>query len=250
MQNEFDPSHPLVGRVALVTGGVKGIGAATATLLAKRGARVVVLDRDVAPSDNATLRHHQADVSDYAAVTKVVQAVAAEFGRLDILVNNAGWDRVQPFQENEPALWTTLVQINLLGVFNVTHAALPLLARKGGRLVNVASDAGRVGSSGEAVYSACKGGVIAFTKAIARENARHGVLANCVCPGPTATPLLQEMRTDEKANRIMEAMVRATPLQKLAMPEDVAAAVAFFAEEPGHITGQVLSVSGGLTMVG
>lgn len=250
MENEFDPSQPLVGRVALVTGGARGIGAATAILLAKRGARVVVLDRDVSPSDNAALRHHQANVSDYAAVTKVVQAVAAEFGRLDILVNNAGWDRVQPFQENEPALWMTLVEINLLGVFNVTHAALPLLARKGGRLVNVASDAGRVGSSGEAVYSACKGGVIAFTKAIARENARHGVLANCVCPGPTATPLLQEMRTDEKANRIMEAMVRATPLQKLAMPEDVAAAVAFFAEEPGHITGQVLSVSGGLTMVG
>lgn len=174
----------------------------------------------------------------------------ATLGGLDIVVNNAGWDKVQPFAENDPALWDKLVGINLIGVFNVTHAALHAIGDRGGRFINVASDAGRAGSSGEAAYSACKGGVIAFTKAIARESARSGVLVNCVCPGPTATPLLDEIRTDATADRIMDAVVRATPLRKLARPEDVAAAVRYFAEEPGHVTGQVLSVSGGLTMAG
>jgi 2-hydroxycyclohexanecarboxyl-CoA dehydrogenase len=209
----------------------------------------VALDRDpVAPP--AGVRARQADVGDYAAVDAAVQATMAEFGRLDIVVNNAGWDRVQPFIENTPDLWDTLVRVNLIGVFNVTHAALRAFAGRPGRIINVASDAGRAGSSGEAAYSACKGGVIAFTKAIAREGARSGVLVNCVCPGPTATPLLDEIRADATADRIMDAVVRATPLRKLAQPQDVAAAVAYFAEEPGHVTGQVLSVSGGLTMAG
>jgi 2-hydroxycyclohexanecarboxyl-CoA dehydrogenase len=239
----------LEGRVALVTGGAKGIGAAIVAALAARGARVVALDRDpVAPP--AGVRARQADVGDYAAVDAAVQATMAEFGRLDIVVNNAGWDRVQPFIENTPDLWDTLVRVNLIGVFNVTHAALRAFAGRPGRIINVASDAGRAGSSGEAAYSACKGGVIAFTKAIAREGARSGVLVNCVCPGPTATPLLDEIRADATADRIMDAVVRATPLRKLAQPQDVAAAVAYFAEEPGHVTGQVLSVSGGLTMAG
>jgi 2-hydroxycyclohexanecarboxyl-CoA dehydrogenase len=239
----------LEGRVALVTGGAKGIGAAIVAALAARGARVVALDRDpVAPP--AGVRARQADVGDYAAVDAAVQATVAEFGRLDIVVNNAGWDRVQPFIENTPDLWDTLVRVNLIGVFNVTHAALRAFAGRPGRIINVASDAGRAGSSGEAAYSACKGGVIAFTKAIAREGARSGVLVNCVCPGPTATPLLDEIRADATADRIMDAVVRATPLRKLAQPQDVAAAVAYFAEEPGHVTGQVLSVSGGLTMAG
>jgi 2-hydroxycyclohexanecarboxyl-CoA dehydrogenase len=239
----------LEGRVALVTGGAKGIGAAIVAALAARGAQVVALDRDpVAPP--AGVRARQADVGDYAAVDAAVQATMAEFGRLDIVVNNAGWDRVQPFIENTPDLWDTLVRVNLIGVFNVTHAALRAFAGRPGRIINVASDAGRAGSSGEAAYSACKGGVIAFTKAIAREGARSGVLVNCVCPGPTATPLLDEIRADATADRIMDAVVRATPLRKLAQPQDVAAAVAYFAEEPGHVTGQVLSVSGGLTMAG
>ncbi|PZQ64243.1 MAG: 2-hydroxycyclohexanecarboxyl-CoA dehydrogenase [Phenylobacterium zucineum] len=239
----------LEGRVALVTGGAKGIGAAIVETLAARGAKVVILDRDAVAAPSG-VRAFQVDVGDYQAVDQAVQATVAELGRLDIVVNNAGWDRVQPFIENTPDLWDTLVRINLIGVLNVTHAALRAFAGQPARIINVASDAGRTGSSGEAAYSACKGGVIAFSKAIAREGARTGVLVNCVCPGPTATPLLDEIRTDATADRIMDAVVRATPLRKLAQPSDVAAAVAYFAEEPGHVTGQVISVSGGLTMAG
>lgn len=243
-------SRPLDGRVALVTGGAKGIGSAIVDALLARGARVAVLDRDALPADRAHARV-VADVSDYAGVRKAFQSVTEKVGAPDIVVNNAGWDRVQPFLDNDPALWRKLVDINLIGVFNVIHAALPAMRERGsGRVINIASDAGRVGSSGEAVYSACKGGVIAFTKAIARESARWNVLVNCVCPGPTDTPLLSEMRSDEKVDRLMETIVRSTPLRKLARPGDVAAAVCYFAEEPGHVTGQVLSVSGGLTMSG
>lgn len=237
-------------RVALVTGGAKGIGAAIVRALKSRGTKVAVLDRDPqAPRDADLLV--LADVSDYEAVRRAFGDVCGQLGPPDIVVNNAGWDRVQPFIDNEPPLWQQLVQINLLGVLNVTHVALPAMrARGSGRFINISSDAGRIGSSGEAVYSACKGGVIAFTKAIARESAQWGVLANCICPGPTQTPLLGELRSEEKVDRLMDAIVRSTPLRKLAQPEDVAAAVCYFADEPGHVTGQVLSVSGGLTMCG
>jgi 2-hydroxycyclohexanecarboxyl-CoA dehydrogenase len=245
-----NPAQPLGGRVALVTGGAKGIGAAIVDALLARGARVAVLDRDEIPED----RVHAsavADVSDYDAVSAAFRSIAARVGAPDIVVNNAGWDRVQPFLETGPALWRKLVDINLLGVFNVIHVALPAMRDRGsGRIINIASDAGRVGSSGEAVYGACKGGVIAFTKAMARESAGWNVLVNCVCPGPTDTPLLAEMRSDGGVDRLMASIVRATPLRKLARPEDIAAAVCYFAEEPGHVTGQVLSVSGGLTMAG
>jgi 2-hydroxycyclohexanecarboxyl-CoA dehydrogenase len=236
----------------LVTGGAKGIGAAISRHFAAGGARVVVADRDADAAHGLAGELPDAaaavlDVADYDAVA----AAVAETGPVGILVNNAGWDRVQPFLDNEPALWDTLLAVNLKGVLNFSHAVLPGMAeRGGGRIVNVASDAGRVGSSGEAVYSACKGGVIAFTKALAREAARHGVRVNCVCPGPTETPLLDEIKQDERAARTMDAVVRATPLRRLARPEEIAAAVAFFAEGPEHVTGQVLSVSGGLTMAG
>ncbi len=243
-------AKPLGGRVALVTGGAKGIGAAIVDALLARGARVAILDRDSLPADRA---HAQVtvDVSDHAGVREAFRSVAERIGAPDIVVNNAGWDRVQPFLDNDPALWRKLVDINLIGVFNVIHSALPAMRERGsGRIINIASDAGRVGSSGEAVYSACKGGVIAFTKAIARESAGWNVLVNCVCPGPTDTPLLSEMRSEGDVDRLMGAIVRATPLRKLARPDDVAAAVCYFAEEPGHVTGQVLSVSGGLTMAG
>ena len=243
-------AQPLGGRVALVTGGAKGIGAAIVDALLARGARVAVLDRDEIPAD----RVHAsaiADVSDYEAVREAFRSITERVGAPDIVVNNAGWARVQPFLETGPALWRKLVDINLLGVFNVIHVALPAMRDRGsGRIINIASDAGRVGSSGEAVYGACKGGVIAFTKAMAREAAGWNVLVNCVCPGPTDTPLLSEMRSDGAVDRLMASIVRATPLRKLARPEDVAAAVCYFAEEPGHVTGQVLSVSGGLTMAG
>lgn len=241
--------NTLDGRVALVTGGAKGIGAAIVRALSERGARVASLDLDATGPAHAEA-HFAADVGDYEAVQRAIAHAQETLGPLSIVVNNAGWDRVEPFLANTPDLWRKLVQINLIGVFNVTHCALQAMGDAGGRIVNVASDAGRVGSSGEAAYSACKGGVIAFTKAIAREAARNNVLVNCVCPGPTATPLMDEICRDERGARIMDAVVRATPLRKFAQPDDVAAAVAFFAEEPGHITGQILSVSGGLTMAG
>jgi 2-hydroxycyclohexanecarboxyl-CoA dehydrogenase len=245
-----NPAQPLGGRVAVVTGGAKGIGAAIVDALLARGARVAILDRDESPAHRAHALAG-ADVSDHAGVREAFRSISEQVGPPDIVVNNAGWDRVQPFLDSEPALWRRLVDINLLGVFNVTHTALPATRERGfGRIINIASDAGRVGSSGEAVYSACKGGVIAFTKAIARESAGWNVLVNCVCPGPTDTPLLSEMRSDSDVDRLMTAIVRATPLRKLARPEDIAAAVCYFAEEPGHVTGQVLSVSGGLTMAG
>jgi len=245
-----DPaSLPLVGKTAVVTGGARGIGAAITARLAAQGARVVVIDRDSPASQVEGVAYVQADIGAYCAVSAALADAVAQGYPLDIVVNNAGWDKVQPFIDNDPELWENLVRINLIGLFNVTHAALLIMReRGGGRIINIASDAGRVGSSGEAAYSACKGGAIAFTKSIAREAARWGVLVNAVCPGPTDTPLMAEMRSDPSVDRLMEAIVRSTPLRKLAQPDDVAAAVLYFATEPGHVTGQALSVSGGLTM--
>ena len=251
MATQPDTSDPfsLAGKRAVVTGGVKGIGAAITSRLAGRGAQVLVMDRDAPADPIEGVDYVQADIGDYAAVSAALGQAVSRFGGLDLVVNNAGWDKVEPFIDNHPALWDTLVRINLIGLFNMTHAALLIMReRGGGRIVNIASDAGRVGSSGEAAYSACKGGAIAFTKSIAREAARHGVLVNAVCPGPTDTPLLAEMRSDPSVDRLMEAIVRSTPLRKLAQPDDIAAAVLYFASEPGHVTGQALSVSGGLTM--
>jgi len=245
-----DPaSLPLAGKTAVVTGGARGIGAAITARLAAQGARVVVIDRDSPASQVEGVAYVQADIGAYCAVSAALADAVAQGYPLDIVVNNAGWDKVQPFIDNDPELWENLVRINLIGLFNVTHAALLIMReRGGGRIINIASDAGRVGSSGEAAYSACKGGAIAFTKSIAREAARWGVLVNAVCPGPTDTPLMAEMRSDPSVDRLMEAIVRSTPLRKLAQPDDVAAAVLYFATEPGHVTGQALSVSGGLTM--
>jgi len=251
MATQPDTSDPssLAGRRAVVTGGVKGIGAAITSRLAGRGAQVLVIDRDAPADPIEGVEYVQADIGDYAAVSAALGQAVSRFGGLDLVVNNAGWDKVEPFIDNHPALWDTLVRINLIGLFNMTHAALLIMReRGGGRIINIASDAGRVGSSGEAAYSACKGGAIAFTKSIAREAARHNVLVNAVCPGPTDTPLMAEMRSDPAVDRLMEAIVRSTPLRKLAQPDDIAAAVLYFASEPGHVTGQTLSVSGGLTM--
>ncbi|MBA2308147.1 MAG: SDR family oxidoreductase [Pseudonocardiales bacterium] len=240
----------LSGRTAVVTGAGKGIGAAVARALAATGADVVLLDRDFAAVEGVARELPSAltravDVADYVSVRDAL----ADISRIDVLVNNAGWDRVQPFLDNDPSLWDTLIAVNLRGPINLCHLALPRMS-SGGRIVNIASDAGRVGSSGETVYSACKGGVIALTKSLAREAAPLGVSANCVCPGPTDTPLLSDIRGTQGMARTMDAIVRATPLRKLAQPSDVAAAVTFLAVGPDHITGQVLSVSGGLTMAG
>jgi 2-hydroxycyclohexanecarboxyl-CoA dehydrogenase len=244
-------------RVAIVTGGARGIGEGICRRLSADGFAVAVLDVDgegatasAARLPNAT--GHQADVSSYEAVESAVREILERWGRIDVLVNNAGWDRLEPFLETEPDLWERLVGINLLGPINLCHIVLPHMVERGsGRVVNIASDAGRVGSSGETVYAACKGGVIAFTKSIAREMARHAITANVVCPGPADTPLMQELRSTETGERIMDAVARATPLRRLAQPEDVAGAVAYFASpEAAFVTGQVLSVSGGLTMAG
>jgi 2-hydroxycyclohexanecarboxyl-CoA dehydrogenase len=176
----------------------------------------------------------------------MVERAHERFGRISILVNNAGWDKAGPFVESDPADWQRIIQINLFGVFHTSRAVLPIMvAQSDGSVVNIASDAGRVGSSGEAVYSAAKGGIIAFTKTTAREMARHGVNVNCVCPGPTDTALFASFA----GPKLREALSRAIPLQRIGKPEDVANAVAFLAaDEAAYITGQTLSVSGGLTM--
>jgi 2-hydroxycyclohexanecarboxyl-CoA dehydrogenase len=188
------------------------------------------------------------DVTDRASVAQMVDQVTQRLGRIDVLVNNAGWDVAGPFVDSDPADWDRILGINLYGVLNTSKAVLPLMAAQGsGTVVNLASDAGRVGSSGEAVYSAAKGGVIAFTKATAREMARAGVTANCVCPGPTDTALFASMGGDNP--RLRESLTKAIPLRRLAQPGDLANLVAFLAsDEASYITGQTVSVSGGLTM--
>jgi 2-hydroxycyclohexanecarboxyl-CoA dehydrogenase len=246
----------LDSQTVVVTGGAKGIGAAISRRIAAAGANVTIVDLDepAATALAAELPNAEAlavDITDYAALTEAFADVQRRRGPVHVLVNNAGWDHVKPFTETEPALWDRLIDINLRGLLNATHLALAqMVPMREGCIVNIASDAGRVGSSGEAVYSACKGGTIAFTKSIARETARHGISVNCVCPGPTDTPLLGLITGDQAGTKIIDAMVRATPDRRIAQPEDIAEAVAFFAARPIHITGQVISVSGGLTMAG
>jgi 2-hydroxycyclohexanecarboxyl-CoA dehydrogenase len=193
-----------------------------------------------------------ADVTSLEAMRAAVRDVERALGPVTVLVNNAGWDRMELFLENDPALWDRLIAINLKGVLNATRAVLEgMAARGGGRIVSIASDAGRVGSTGEAVYSACKAGIVGFSKALAREVARKGVTVNVVCPGPTDTALLAEVGSTERGAKIVAGMQRAIPLGRIGRPEDVAGAVAYLvSDEAAFVTGQVLSVSGGLSMVG
>ncbi len=237
-----------------MTGAGQGIGRAIAQKLATGGATVVATDLDEGTA-RATAEELggdalglHTDVTSRDSVDRMVEHVTDRFGRIDVLVNNAGWDVSSPFVDSDPADWDRVIQINLYGVLHLCHAVLPVMAAQGtGAVVNLGSDAGRVGSSGEAVYSAAKGGIIAFTKATAREMARHGVRVNCVCPGPTDTALFASMGGDDP--KLREALIRAVPMRRLARPEDIANAVAFYAsDDASFITGQTVSVSGGLTM--
>jgi 2-hydroxycyclohexanecarboxyl-CoA dehydrogenase len=248
----------MADRIALVTGGARGIGRAIALELAADGRTVAVADIRAGQAQEAAAEIEaqggravgvELDVTDAASVEAGVTRVAGELGPIDIAVNNAGWDELKPFLDTDEEFWRKVVDINYMGALRVTHAVLPGMADRGwGRLVNIASDAGRVGSSMEAVYAGAKSGVIAFTKTIAREVARRGVTANVVCPGPTKTPMLEEM-AEAGGEKLFDSLVRAVPMKRLAEPEDIAVAVAFLASErTGYITGQTLSVSGGLTM--
>jgi len=248
------------GKSAIVTGGGRGIGRAIALALARQGCQVAVLDlleenaKSVQQEIEALGTRGLAlrvDLTQCAEVQEAVGKVLAEFGQLDILVNNAGWDKLEPFLESDPETWEKIIAINFKTVLYTCRAVLPhMVARGGGKVINIGSDAGRVGSTGEAVYAGMKGGVIAFSKSLAREMARHRITVNAVCPGLTETPLLQEVRaTSEKAGKIIDAVTRAIPLGRVGAPEDIAAAVAFLASPAAdYVTGQTLSVSGGLTM--
>jgi 2-hydroxycyclohexanecarboxyl-CoA dehydrogenase len=240
----------LDGRRILVTGAAGGIGAAICRRLAAEGASVIATDleeagvRALAGEIGAEAR--ALDITDASASA----ALAAELEPLDALVNNAGWDRVMPFLETTPDFWEKALRINLFGHIAMCHAFGTVMAQRGqGRIVNVASDAGKVGSSGETTYAAAKGGVIAFTKSLAREMARHGVTVNCVCPGPTDTPLLTSAYTDERGLRILEGMKRAVPLRRFATPDEIAGMVVFLtSDDAAYMTGQAISVDGGLVM--
>jgi 2-hydroxycyclohexanecarboxyl-CoA dehydrogenase len=248
----------LTGRTALVTGSGRGIGTAIAAALAGAGAAVAVADlaEDAAESTAAALaKEHgvptlglQVDIADGTSVRAAVARIEKELGPVDILVNNAGIDKIEQFVDSTEETWDRLISVNLKGTILVTRAVLDgMMSRGYGRIVSIASDAGRVGSSGEVVYSATKGGVIAFSKALAREMATKGVTLNCVCPGPTDTALLDQVA--EASQRLYDSLAKAVPMKRIGRPDDIAPAVVFLAgESAGYVTGQTLSVSGGLTM--
>lgn len=251
----------LKGKVAIVTGGGQGIGKAITLRLAAEGCKVAVFDMnpagaqaavDEATANGGEVKVYGVDISDQEAVNKAVAATEADLGPIWLLVNNAGWDKPAPFLSTDKPLWDKIISINLSGPLYMHKAVLPgMVARNGGRVVNIASDAARVGTSTEAVYSACKGGMISFTKSIARELARNNVLLNCVCPGPTNTPMMQSvLGTGEQAEKWKDAMVRGIPLKRMGEPEDYAGIVAFLGTaDAAFITGQAISVSGGMNMV-
>nr|WP_145552755.1 2-hydroxycyclohexanecarboxyl-CoA dehydrogenase [Variovorax boronicumulans] len=252
----------LENKVVVVTGGGGGIGGATCRRFASEGAKVAVFDLNQAAAeqvatqvraDGGAAQAMRCDITDRASVDRAVAATQEALGPVDVLVNNAGWDVFKPFVKTVPAEWERLIAINLTGALHMLHAVLPGMAeRRSGRIVNVASDAARGGSSGEAVYSACKGGLVALSKTLAREHARQGITVNVVCPGPTDTALLAGVAEGARdPAKLLEAFRSAIPLGRLGQPDDLAGAIAFFAsDDAGFITGQVVSVSGGLTMHG
>jgi 2-hydroxycyclohexanecarboxyl-CoA dehydrogenase len=251
----------LANKVALVTGGSRGIGRAICLRLAADGAKVAVVDildlESRQTADDIKAQGGQAmvvrcDVTQLEQVQDCVQTIIDAWGQIDILVNNAGWDKIEPFIDSQPETWEKVIAINLKGPISFCHTVLPQMLQRGsGKIISISSDAGRVGSTGEAVYSACKAGLVGFSKTLAREVARAKINVNVVCPGPTETPLLKQITGGSKGARIIDAMTKAVPFRRLGQPEEIAGAVAFFASpDSDFVTGQVLSVSGGLTMAG
>ncbi|MEQ9331217.1 SDR family oxidoreductase [Thalassobaculum sp.] len=252
----------LSDRTVVVTGGGGGIGGATCRRFGEAGSRVAVLDIDLAAAERiaaevagsgGTAKAFACDIADHDAVVATVAAVEAALGPVDVLVNNAGWDVFRLFKDSTPEEWQKLIAINLMGPLNMHHAVLPgMLERRFGRIVNIASDAARVGSTGEAVYAACKAGMLGFSKTLAREHARHGITVNVVCPGATNTALFAEYKRGAgNPEKLEEAFRRAVPMGRIGEPEDLPGAILFFAsDDAAFVTGQVLSVSGGLTMAG
>lgn len=252
----------LKDKVIVVTGGAGGMGEAICRRLTEEGARVALFDLDADAArkvagelsvDGKQVHVEIVDITDSAAVEAAVESTEQALGPIDVLVNNAGWDRFRRFLDTDEALRNKVIAINLQGPLNMHFSVLKRMAARGrGNVVSIASDAGRVGSSGQAVYSACKGGVIAFTKTMAREMVRKGVRLNCVCPGPTDTPMLKAfMDEGEQGKKVYDALQKAVPMGRLGQPEDIPGIVAFFAsDDSAFMTGQVVSVSGGLTMHG
>src|SRR5262245_13166025 len=251
----------LKDRTVVVTGGANGIGAAIARRLAEEGCAVGVFDLDDAAGEKISgeieaaggrASLHVVDITDYDAVSRAVESIESSFGPVSFLVNNAGWDRAANFLDTTPDFWRKVVAINLFGPLNMHHVVLRRMAARGfGRVANIASDAGPGGCSGEAVYSACKGGIIAFTKTLARELVGKGVILNPICPGPTDTAILRSFLEGPDGTRIAEGLKRAIPMRRLGVPEDYPGLVAFLlSDDAADVTGQTISVSGGLTMHG
>jgi 2-hydroxycyclohexanecarboxyl-CoA dehydrogenase len=249
-------------KLAIVTGGGGGIGRAICLRLAKDGCRVAVMDLDAAAAgetvdalqaDGGQAVASVVDITDHAAVAAAVGELRGEHGAIDILVNNAGWDRGAPFVKTSPEFWAKVIAVNYVGPLNLHHTVLPLMIEQGhGRVVNISSDAGRVGSSGEAVYAGCKAALLGFGKSVAREVAKSGICINAICPGPTDSAMFYDGTGEgEFGERLRAGLERAIPMRRLGQPEDIAGLVAFLAsDEASFITGQVISVSGGLSMVG
>ena len=252
----------LQNKTVIVTGGGGGIGGATCRRFGEAGSRVAVFDINLESAAKTAADITQAggvaqafrcDITDHEGVKAAVAAAEAALGPISVLVNNAGWDIFRLFKDTTPDDWQKLIAINLTGALNMHHAVLPgMLERRHGRIVNIASDAARVGSSGEAVYAACKAGLVGFSKTIAREHARHGITVNVVCPGATNTALFADYKRGAgNPEKLEEAFRRATPMGRIGEPEDLPGAILFFAsDDAAYVTGQVLSVSGGLTMAG
>lgn len=247
-------------RIALVTGGARGIGAEIARTLARDGMPTAICDiryelalanaRGIEEAGGRALAVEM-DIRSHDSVLAGVELVRRELGEVDVLVNVAGWDELKPFVQSDEDFWQEVLEVNFKGGLRLTRLLVPSMIERGwGRVVNISSDAGRVGSSLESVYAGAKGAIISFTKTLARETARLGVTANIVCPGPTDTEMLRDVaQAHPDAEKVLERLARAVPMKRLGRPEDVAAAVSFFAsEQTGYITGQTLSVSGGLTM--